>query len=609
MPLMPVRRFSFSASLILILLLWIASVVYWHDVAHVSFWEDESWMAIAARGDLLDVWQFAAERGVHPPLYFYLGWAVTRLAGESEWVLRGLAGMCALLGIAWSYRLGADIGGHRAGVYVVLLLIGSLFLIYFARLARQYTLLFALAPALVVVYRHWSGQPRRSLWLALALVTAALLYTHYFGIWLALVLALHGLVTLPRQRWLHLLGALLLAGILFLPWMPAVFSQLTGSGSGLGYVNPDIILNLRAYLDRVFNGSYALGFLLLGLGLVALWRLPDRRGGFWLLLLWLTVPLALSVLINTRFAWFIERNMIFTLSGVVAVMGCGLAWLSRAGRWGSAAALLLALGFGALGFINYTTYWPFITPDWRSLSGAMKPDARPTDPILLDGEPYSLAYYLSRDLQTEAITLDSPISDVRGMSDEERQQAVQGALAADRLWLVTADGEIKSGLRTVLTDDWLMTRQIVLGVLVAELYQHAPDAIVTTFGDQIALGYRLPAALNQDATGVLTLDLWWRALRTPDEDYSVGVYLVNAAGVIVAQVDGGFDQGRVPALLLPTDRWSPDARTLSLAGLPQGVYDLTVAVYDWRSGERLSPTNGLLDRSWLIEKVDLHAQP
>ena len=58
------------AAMVGILLL--ASAFYLYDLNTVSFWEDESWMAIAIGDSLTDVWTFATQRGVHPPLYFYL---------------------------------------------------------------------------------------------------------------------------------------------------------------------------------------------------------------------------------------------------------------------------------------------------------------------------------------------------------------------------------------------------------------------------------------------------------------------------------------------------------------------------------------------------------
>ncbi|MBZ0280664.1 MAG: glycosyltransferase family 39 protein [Anaerolineae bacterium] len=629
---------SFRRALVLMVaILLFATLLYLIGLNQISFWEDESWMAIAIQGDLPSVWTFAAERGVHPPLYFYIGWFYTRFTGDSELALRWLAGLCALPGIAWTYRLGASNYGRRAGVYAALLTAGSLFLLYFARLARHYTLFFTLSAALVYVYYRWhtvvshqlsahkSTTSFRLLPFSLAFGFAALLYTHYFGIWMALVLGLHAALTLPRRAWLRLWVALIVGGLLFIPWLPAVIAQFSGSSTsgGLGYVSRDIGLNLRAYLDRIFNGEYVLGFTLAALGLLAAYRW--RRGRFTLLLiLWLTLPLGLSLLFNTRFSWFIERNMIFTLPGVFVLLGAGLAWVSETAKgFGSEPsppsplsliargnrtnanlkssyaaktvfrwlAPVTALLFCVLGVVNYNIFWPFITPDWRSMANAVAVDARPTDTFVLNGELYSMSYYLRRDL-------GAPVQ-VRRLSDW-----LPAPTFSDRIWLMDANWDVQAEARAALSRDMQLTRRHVLGVLVAEFYQRIPESVVTTFGEQVVLGDNLPDAINVERGQPLWLDLWWRAAQQPNADYSVGVYLVDSDGVIRAQQDGGFDSGQVQALLLPADRWTPDSRALPIpAGLPSGEYTLTIAVYDWRTNARLLPENGLENRAFPLATV------
>lgn len=629
------------ALVLMVAVLVIATFLYLVDLNRVSFWEDESWMAIAIRGDLPGVWTFAAERGVHPPLYFYIGWFYTRFTGDGELALRWLAGLCALPGIAFTYRLGASTYGRRAGVYAALLATGSLFLLYFARLARHYTLFFTLSAALVYLYHRWhivvissqlsvhssktvshqqnyktqsaslltlnfllftSSSVLSTQYFLLSLCFAALLYTHYFGIWMALVLSLHALLTLPRAAWLWLWIALFIGGVLFIPWLPAVIAQFSGSNTsgGLGYVSRDIGLNLRAYIDRIFNGDYLLGFSLAALGLYAAYRW--RKGRFTLLLLmWLTIPLALSLLFNTRFSWFIERNMIFTLPGVYILLGAGLAWITTVrfskspvfNRFLNPLALTAALMFCVLGLVHYNTFWPFITPDWRSMANAIATDARPSDAFVLNGEPYSMDYYLQRDL-------NAPVAITR------LANWLSSPTEPDRLWLMDANWDVQAEARAALAPDMQLTRRHSLGVLIAEFYQRIPSAVRTTFSDQIALGDNLPAAIVVKPGDVLWVDLWWQAVRQPDTDYSVGLYLVDSDGVIQSQQDGGFDGGRVQALLLPTDHWTADARALSIpANLPAGEYALTVAVYDWQTNQRLSPENGLEDESFQLGTITL----
>jgi hypothetical protein len=583
-------------------ILLLASVFYLRDIYHVSFWEDESWMAIAISGDLPHVWTFATERGLHPPLYFYLGWFYTRFTGDGEVALRWLAGMCALVGIAVTYRLGADWFGRRAGLYAALLSAGSLFLIYFGRLARHYTLFFALAAALVLVYGRWlnSGGGRGDLpvrpyrtrrLIAIALLQAALLYTHYFGAWMALVVGVHGMIFLRGRDRLRLVAALAVGGLLFLPWIPSLIAQFNQEGS-LGYGTRDVQHALGAYLDRVFNGDYVLGIGLALLGVAAIWRWRKARAGV-LLALWLLLPISLSLLFNARFVWFVERNMLFTLSAAYLLFGAGLSWVARH-RIGQIAAVVGALAFVILGQVRYADFWPFETPTWRDMANAISWDSRPDDVYVISAEPYSMTYYLRRFMGTAPELI------------QVRDWLAQ-PVYSDRMWMMDASWAVREEALEALPTGMVQTRRHVLGNLVTEFYQREPTGPLTTFGDQLAFGVAHVSNRMEAAPGqTLYLDLWWRALRQPDTDYSVGVYLVAPDGRVVTQHDGGFDRGQIPAVALPLDRWTPDTHSLIIPGdAAPGEYALLVAVYDWRDGTRLTPDEGREDQSFELAVVEI----
>src|SRR5690606_20435030 len=114
-----------------------------------------------------------------------------------------------------------------------------------------------------------------------------------------------------RDRW-RLWGALIAGGILFLPWLPSLIAQYTDTQRGLGYAVFDNDMALRSYLDTITNSDYALGAALLALGLLVTWRLRRYRVAI-LLALWVILPTAVTLLINTRYPIFVGRNMIFTL--------------------------------------------------------------------------------------------------------------------------------------------------------------------------------------------------------------------------------------------------------------------------------------------------------
>ena len=568
----------------------LACFFYLTNIQGVSFWEDEAWLARAISRDAAYVWTFATENGVHPPLYFYLSWVFAPFTGNSEIALRLVSALIGVLAVAMTYRLGTDLVNHRAGVYAAYLLAGSIYLINVARLARHYTLFVLLALLLVWVYWRWLHRSSsRRWWLALVIIQAALLYTHYFGIWLALVVGWHGLMFLRgRARW-HLLGGLLLSGILFLPWLPSILYQFNASGGGLSYATTDPIAAIFNYRDRISNANLAF-LLLIPVGLYGIWKYGNRRAST-LLLIWLVAPLLLILLFNSRFTWFIGRNMLFTIGGMMILYGAGLAWLARS-RFGQFLAVLVIGLFIAHGAWIYNTFW-HRTHDWRTMAQHIAAEARSDDIFVLEGEQYSLDYYLQRYLGEKLTFQDMDVWE-------------DDPVLGERIWLIDTRWAVEEDLVEVLPPDMVQTRRFVVLPLVTEFYQMPADDATTTFDEQIALAHEQPDDMPLTAGDTLTLDLWWQALRLPDADYSVSLALVDENGILVQQ-DGGFDDGRIPAQQLPLDQWIPDSRTLTVPiDAPAGTYTLVVTIYDWQTGERLPVEGGDSDNLYPLFEVTLN---
>lgn len=136
---------------------------------------------------------------------------------------------------------------------------------------------------------------------------------------------------------------------------------------------------------------------------------------------------------------------------------------------------------------------------------------------------------------------------------------------------------------------------LVLGTLQAEDRRHSYTApasqypLSTSFAGQIALlGYDLPAT-SVAVGGNLAITLNWRALQTPQQDYTVFVHLLDGAGHIVAQNDSQPAAGT-----LPTRGWLPnevvtDPHQIALPRtLPAGAYRLEIGWYDAGTGRRLA---------------------
>jgi hypothetical protein len=114
-----------------------------------------------------------------------------------------------------------------------------------------------------------------------------------------------------------------------------------------------------------------------------------------------------------------------------------------------------------------------------------------------------------------------------------------------------------------------------------------------TFGDQIdLLGYDLDRSEMRAGESV-TLTLYWRARKTPDDDYTVFTHLLDASGV----QRGGRDNAPVSGTY-NTSRWVAgevivDTYSIPLeANAPPGEYAIEVGLYQFESGARLPLSTG-----------------
>ena len=109
-----------------------------------------------------------------------------------------------------------------------------------------------------------------------------------------------------------------------------------------------------------------------------------------------------------------------------------------------------------------------------------------------------------------------------------------------------------------------------------------------TFGDQIELlGYDVDRTEMQAGESI-TLTLYWRALKTPDADYTVFTHLLDAAGTQRggkdnAPVDGTHNTSRWIAGEVIIDRY---VIPLDANALP-GEYTIEIGFYEFESGARL----------------------
>ncbi|MHB8262296.1 MAG: glycosyltransferase family 39 protein [Acidimicrobiales bacterium] len=236
----------------------------------------------------------ALRRDGAPPLYYVLLHYWMDVLGTSNLAARSLAGLfgVATLPVAWA--CGKRIGGRVAAWGTVLLLAVSPFAIYYDTEARMYSLVVLLTGLGFLAVDRVLRKPTALNLAAVALVTAALLYTQYWALYLVGVVGLWLLyrafaagkdtdkdtgrdaggvtasatgVATGRVNPLAAFGAMAVGCLTFLPWMPIFLFQAHHTGTPwIRPAGPEIIVHVLS----VMGGGISFGGRLLFLVVAAL---------------------------------------------------------------------------------------------------------------------------------------------------------------------------------------------------------------------------------------------------------------------------------------------------------------------------------------------------
>ncbi len=394
------------------LLFLLALGVRLYRIGAESVWLDEATSLFLARHSLFDVVAWTA-KDIHPPLY-YLLLHFWRLFGESEVALRSLSALAGAVSVVVLYFLGRRLFDRRtSGIAAFLLALAPLH-VWYSQQVRMYTWLglwIVLAAYLLLLALE---EQKVGYWVALAVVNALALYTHYYTVFGLLVQGLFVLyVSWRTGRWRSLLwaaGTMAFSILLFAPWLPTMYFQVSTGGGG--WVARAGVPGLRAFLDTLIGftvgtvrGAYPvwmrwtayLLFVALCIWAVVYGLRAALRGnrkeerGLVFALLYLAVPLSVAWLISQVKPLYADRYLLAFLPGYLLLAGRGLATLApKAMRWGALALVCGLLLFGV---------WQMAVlpenPDWRDTAAYVSERFEPGDVAVFypgwDEKPFS--YY------------------------------------------------------------------------------------------------------------------------------------------------------------------------------------------------------------------------
>ena len=245
---------------------------------HAGFWIDEGISVGIAHEHWSSIPHLLREDG-SPPLYYMLLGLWVRVFGDSEAATHTLSLVFGLACVPLSYFAGRAVFGRVTGIACAILTALDPFLTYYAQETRMYELEALLS--LVVAWSYVEGILRaRRAWIPLFVVsTAALAYSHNWGLFLCFGLAV-ATVVLARERLRLFAAAAAGIAVLYAPWVPTLLFQAKHTGAPWS-TRPsvhDLVLSAGSVIggDTPFVALALVGGAALG-GLVLHERTRERR--------------------------------------------------------------------------------------------------------------------------------------------------------------------------------------------------------------------------------------------------------------------------------------------------------------------------------------------
>ena len=264
----------------------VAAGVVLRFIAPNGLWLDEALSVNIAKLPLSQIPGALVQDG-SPPLYYFVlhFWMVA--FGQGEVAVRALSGVVSVATLPFLWMAGKRVGGRPAAWAALLLGASSPWAVYYGTDTRMYSLMALEAVLWYLAIRRAVEIPGRARLLCVLALTAALMYTHYWdlylvgagavwALWRSLVEARRGVVqtgAYPRATRKVLL-AMVGGVVLWLPWSPVfVFQALHTGTPWTSPPGPQDLLSVFGYFAGGGGWGKLLTFLLFGLvGLAVLAR-------------------------------------------------------------------------------------------------------------------------------------------------------------------------------------------------------------------------------------------------------------------------------------------------------------------------------------------------
>jgi len=267
-----------------------------------GFWGDEAWTSLISQLPYLQMLKTTAA-DFHPPAYYSIVELVYKFLPPTEIITRSISIVFYFLTLILVYKLASEIKGKLFGVISALVVAASPIFFAYAFEARNYTMFAFAAIGSIYFLIKLSEQFTKRRALGFVLFSALGIYTHYYMFFTLFAQGFY-ILLFERKIFWRMIGLYGLVGILYLPWLPFLFSQVKSVGQDYWIGAIDKRTHFEALL-RILGGEqqnairpwlFSLSIILILVGIIQHIIRRHFEKPYILIWLWAVVPFILATL-------------------------------------------------------------------------------------------------------------------------------------------------------------------------------------------------------------------------------------------------------------------------------------------------------------------------
>ena len=302
-----------------------------------SIWFDESYSAYLTRFEYPKLWELTAA-DVHPPFFYILLKTWAHFFGHTDFAMRMLSVLFGAIAIIFAFLwLKYKYGATAAITASTLLAISPVFIRYGQEM-RMYTIILAIVFAATYVLQLAVDNGKKRWWAIYAILISLGMWTHYFCAlaWIAHLVYLIKIYgkKIFQKKIIATYGA---AVLMFAPWLPSLFVQITSVESGGFWIRDISAHGLMDYWTEslvYMTSDDAKGwiFLLLLFVSIIIFALAIKyRGKIRMLISLALVPVFVLILLSLPplESMFNPRYILYSIVAIALIFGVSLVHYAR----------------------------------------------------------------------------------------------------------------------------------------------------------------------------------------------------------------------------------------------------------------------------------------